>query len=93
MAQLFDTIRRLVSEGRYVVGEHAAQRLEDRGILEWQVVDGIDGATLDRERPDASPNATVELLQTLPDGAPVKVVWSHLRTVDAAKLVTVHYLR
>ena len=43
MAMLFDTIRRLVAEDKYVVGEHAVQRLEDRGILEWQAVFGLEG--------------------------------------------------
>ena len=41
MEKLFDTIRRLVAEDKYVVGEHAVQRLEDRGILEWQAVVGL----------------------------------------------------
>lgn len=30
MAQLFDTIRRLVAEEKYIVGEHASERLEER---------------------------------------------------------------
>lgn len=28
--------------GRYVVGEHATERLDERDILEWQVIDGIE---------------------------------------------------
>lgn len=35
MAQLFDTIRKLVAEEKYVVGQHASERLEERGITEW----------------------------------------------------------
>lgn len=38
MGQLFDTIRRLVDEEKYVVGQHASERMEERGIMEWQVV-------------------------------------------------------
>lgn len=34
MGQLFDTIRRLVAEEMYVVGQHASERLEERGIME-----------------------------------------------------------
>lgn len=41
MGQLFDAIRQLVDEERYVVGEHASERLVERGIMEWQVVAGL----------------------------------------------------
>lgn len=43
MGQLFNTIQELVSEERYVVGQHASERLEERGIMEWQAVAGPDG--------------------------------------------------
>ncbi len=43
MGQLFDAIRRLVAEEKYVVGEHASERLEERGIMEWQVVAASGG--------------------------------------------------
>ena len=91
MGQLFNTIRSLVASGRYVVGQHAAERLDERGVLEWQVVDGIDDGRLMIERPDASPNPAVEIRQTLADGTEVKAVWSHLISADVAKLVTVHF--
>ncbi len=42
MSQLFNTIRQLVATGRYIVGQHAVERLDERGILEWQVVVGLD---------------------------------------------------
>ena len=91
MGTLFTAIRRLVLESRYVVGQHATERPDERGILEWQVVDGIaTGAPL-AERPDALPNPSVEVQQTLADGTAVKAVWSHLILLDVAKLVTVHF--
>jgi hypothetical protein len=40
MGRLFATIRQLVAEEKYVVGQHAAERLEERSIMEWQVVAG-----------------------------------------------------
>ena len=43
--QLFVTIKRLVASERYVVSQHAAERLEERGVLEWQVVEGISFLT------------------------------------------------
>jgi len=92
MARLFDTIRSLVMQNRYIIGEHATERLEERGILEWRVVDGIERGELIIERPDAVPNPAVEVRQVLADGTAVKAVWSHLISVDIAKLVTIHFL-
>lgn len=91
MPQLFDTIRRLVADDKYVIGEHASERLEERGIMEWQVVAGLEGGQLIVERPDAAPNPAVEVNEFLPDGTPFKAVWSHLCRSGVAKLVTVHF--
>ena len=91
MGQLFKKIQRLVAAERYVVGHHAVERLEERGILEWQVVAGLDEGRLIVERPDAEPNPAVEVRESLPDGTELKAVWSYLPQSDAAKLVTVHF--
>ena len=91
MGLLFDTIRQLVAEEKYVVGLHASERLEERGIMEWQVVIGLEDGELLAERPDASPNPTVEVRESLPDGTDVKAIWSHLPRSGVAKLVTVHF--
>jgi hypothetical protein len=91
MGLLFQTIRQLVSDNKYVVGEHASERLEERGIMEWQVVAGLVEGILLFERLDTMPNPTVEVRERLPDGTEFKAVWSHLRTVNVAKLVTVHF--
>jgi hypothetical protein len=91
LARVFDNIKKLVAGGRYVVGEHAAERLDERGVLEWQVVDGIEDGSLLAERPDDLPNPAVEVGQTLADGTNIKAVWSHVISANVAKLVTVHY--
>ncbi len=91
MAKLFDTIRQLVAEEKYIVGDHASERLEERGIMKWQVVAGLEDGDLIAERPDAAPNPAVEVRESLPDGAEVKAVWSYLRQSGVAKLVTVHF--
>ena len=91
MEPLFDTIRRLVAEEKYVVGQHASERLEERGIMEWQVVAGMSDAELTISRPDAKPNPVVEVRTCLPDGTQVNAVWSLLRQSGVAKLVTVHF--
>jgi len=91
MGRLFDKIRQLVAAERYVVGQHASERLEERGIMEWQVVAGLEDGELISERPDATPNSAVEVRESLPDGTEFKAVWSHLQQSDFTKLVTVHF--
>ena len=91
MGRLFDTIRELVTDQRYVVGQHASERLDERGIMEWQAAAGLDDGELVAERPTAQPNPAVAVRQRLPDGMEYLAVWSHLRTSGVAKLVTVHF--
>ncbi len=91
MSGLFERIRDAALAGRYFIGAHAGNQLDERGIPDWQVLEGIARATLLRERPQARPNPVVELDQLLPDGTKVKAVWSYLPRHKAAKLVTVHY--
>jgi hypothetical protein len=92
MGQLFHAIRQLVAEEKYIVGEHASERLEERGIMESQVVAGLEDGDLIAERPDATPNPAVEVRESLPDGAEFKAVWLHLSQSGVAKLVTVHFV-
>ena len=91
MGQLFDTIRRLVAEEKYVVGHHASERLEERGIMEWQAVAGLEDGELIAERPGGTPSPAVEVRESLPDGTEFKAVWSHLRQSGVTKLVTIHF--
>jgi hypothetical protein len=91
MGKLFDTIRQLVAEEKYVVGQHASERLEERGIMEWQAIAGLEGGELIAERPKSKPNPSVEVRQSLPDGTDFKAVWSYLHQSGVAKLVTVHF--
>ena len=92
MGRLFDTIRQLVAEEKYVVGQHASERLEERSIMEWQVVAGLKDGELIAERPDAAPNPAVEVRELLPDGTDFKAVWSHLRQSGVAKLVRARHV-
>ncbi len=91
MGQLFNTIRNLVKEEKYIVEQHASERLEERGIMEWQIVVGLEEGELLIERADATPNPAVEVQEALPDGTEVKAAWSYLRQSGVAKLVTVHF--
>ncbi len=74
MAELFDRIRAAVAADRYVLGLHAADRLQERRISEWQVVAGVAEGRLLCERPDDRPNPAVEVEQVLPDGTAIKTV-------------------
>lgn len=91
LGQLSDKIKHLVMTDRYIVGAHAVERLDERHVLEWQIVHGIDAATILRERLHDRPNPSIELEQVLADGTSVKVIWSHVTALDVAKLVTVHF--
>ncbi len=46
MAQLFSTIQQLVADEKYLVREHASERLEERGIMEWQAVVALTDGNL-----------------------------------------------
>jgi hypothetical protein len=92
MGRLFEQIRALVSNERYLVGLHASERLEERGILEWQAVAGLESGHLLEEKPEAVPNPAIEVLEELPDGTEFKAVWSFLPRSNLAKLVTVYFL-
>jgi hypothetical protein len=92
MGQLFDTIRQLVAEEKYIVGQHASERLDERGIMEWHAVAGLENGELIAERRDATPNPVVEVRESLPDGTEFMAVWSYLSQSGVAKLVTVHFI-
>jgi hypothetical protein len=91
MSKLFAKIKKLVVQGCYVVGLHASERLEERGILEWQVVAGLEEGELLKENVKARPNPKIEVQEILPDGLPCKAIWPYLGDNDVAKLVTVHF--
>jgi Domain of unknown function (DUF4258) len=91
MGALFNTIQKLVAEEKYVVGDHASERLEERGIMEWQAVTALTDGELIAEKPKSKPNPTIEVRESLPDGTEFKAVWSYLRQSGVAKLVTVHF--
>lgn len=75
-----------------MVGWHADERCEERGVTDWQIVCGLQDGELVRERPRSKPNPSVLVRQFLPDGSEVEVIWSWLAGRGEAKLVTV-YLR
>jgi hypothetical protein len=91
MGQLFHTIRQLVADEKYIIGEHASEQLQERGIMEWQAVSSLHDGTLIVEKRRAKPHPKIEVRELMPDGTEFKAVWSHLRLSGVAKLVTVHF--
>jgi hypothetical protein len=89
---LLADIRRAVRDERFVVSDHADERLRERKIELWQIIAGVDNGKLLRERLDARPLPTVEIEQVLPDGTTVKAVWGWWAAGNVAKLITVHLL-
>ena len=82
MGKLFEVIQALVSKEHYVIGLHASERLEERGIMEWQVISGMEECELLKEKLDAEPNPTVEVLVTLPDGTEIKAVCHNINNAS-----------
>ena len=91
MGRLFEQIKRAVRQDRFLVAWHAAERCEERGVTDWQIVSGLREAELVRERTRSKPNPSVVVRQFLPDGSEVEVIWSWLASSGEAKLVTVYF--
>jgi hypothetical protein len=91
MAKLFENIRDAVRNERFLVSWHADDSLEKRELTAWQIVAGLEDATLIQERPRSKPNPSIVVRQELADGGQVEVVWSWLAETKRAKLVTVYF--
>ena len=91
MNTLPQNIKAAVDREDYLITEHAGRRLDKRCIPDWQVVAGVEAAMVLRERPYDLPFPVVEFEQVLPDGTPVKTVWSWVAESGVANLVTAHY--
>ena len=72
MGELAGKIRRAVRDERFVVGDHADERLKERRIVDWQVVAGLEKSKLLLERSDGEPHPVAEFQEELADGTPIK---------------------
>ena len=91
VVKLFERIQQAVREERYIFSDHADNRLRERGIPHWQIIEGVEHGRLLRQRPAARPNPVIEVEQLLPDGGRVRAVWAYVESVEFATLVTVHF--
>ena len=90
MGKLFDRIRSAVREDRFLVSWHADERSEEREVAVWQLVAGLEEATLERERPASKPHPSIVVREELADGTEVEVIWAWLPESRRAMLVTVY---
>ncbi len=88
---LFVEIRDAVATGRALISRHAARRLLERRIEYWQLEASLNDAELLESRLDDEPNPSIIVVQELPDGVEVNVVWAWLPQTRDALLVTVHF--
>lgn len=70
---------------------HAENQLAARGVPRWQPAAGFEDGELISEHPDAKPNPKVLVRQLLPDGSRAVAVWSYIRSISRAKLVTFYF--
>jgi hypothetical protein len=87
-----DLIQDAVRAGRFVVSQHAQQRLRQRRVQLWQVEAGVDTWTVLEVRPQDLPNPSIVCEQVLPDGTTITVIWAWDVTNSWALLVTVYFL-
>jgi hypothetical protein len=91
MTKLESDIAQAVRTDRWAVSVHARQRLHERDVELWQVIDGFaDGQTVS-VRADDKPNPKMLRRQQLASGEFVVVVWAFERFLRIAQLVTVYF--
>lgn len=91
MRRLEDRIRAAASRGKVVFSIHADNRLQERRITRWQVVDGVSDGEVIQAHPGAMPNPKILVRERLADDTMVLAVWSYLESLKCAKLVTVYF--
>jgi len=89
--ELLKTIREAVEEDRYELSIHADNRIEERGLMVWQIASALSDAKVLKARLDDRPWPSLLVSQILPDGTEVHAKWSYRSHDKMARLVTVYY--
>lgn len=90
MRSLHDKIAAAIRRGRVVLSIHADNRLHERQIVRWQVVEGFEAGEVIQSHATTKPNPSVLVRQVLADGTHVVAVWAYVESIRSAKLVTVY---
>jgi hypothetical protein len=91
MTKLERQIRDAISSGRWNMSSHADERCDERGVEDWQLIEGFNAGRTVAIDPHAHPNPKILREQTLASGETVVVVWSYQHELCIAKLVTVYF--
>jgi hypothetical protein len=91
MKSLYDTISRAIARDDVAFSVHADERLRQRGIVRWQVIEGFRDGELISGHPDAQPNPKIAVRQVLADGSEVIAIWGFVASIRCAKLITVFF--
>ncbi len=91
MHELHRRIRAAIRRDKVVFSVHADNRLQQRRIVRWQVVEGFEAGELLQAYISNKPNPKILLRQTLADGSQAVAVWAFVESIACAKLVTVYF--
>jgi hypothetical protein len=91
MKSLYDKIKQAISREKVVFSLHADNRLRERGVVRWQVVEGFALGELVGSHPANQPDPKILVRQTLADGSEVMAVWAFVESIRSAKLITVYF--
>ena len=90
MATLDEKIRCAIGDDRVAFTVHADNRIAQRGMVRWHLVESFDHGIVLQSFPQSRPHPTIKVRQVLVDGTSVVVVWAYVRSLRLASVVTVY---
>ncbi len=91
MKSPYDKIKAAIDREKIVFSIHADNRLRERGVVRWQIVEGFTLGELIQSHPASQPDPKILVKQLLADGSEVIAVWVFVESIRCAKLVTVYF--
>jgi hypothetical protein len=91
MERLYERIRRAVREERVVFTVHADERLWERKVERWHLLESFESGAIIQAHRGRRTEAKVLVQQVLPSGEEVIAVWTYVRSIECAKLITVYF--
>ena len=93
MDRLFERIRRAVREERIVFTVHADNRLHERNVERWHLIESFETGHVIQSHRSARPDPKLVVEQMIPSGETVIAVWGYVKSIRKAKLITVYFER
>ena len=93
MDRLYKLIHQAVESERIVFTVHADNRLLERRICRWQLIEGLAEGEVIQSHSSSKGNPKLVVRQTLPSGEDVVTVWGFLKSTRQARLITVYFPR